>query len=216
MTKAACHLFCALIAVAALASAGYPASAQTTTDFSNGTATFSSSLNSGGIHTGQTFTVPANVTHITAVSLGVSSVGGSPNYSLELYRISGGAVDALIQTSNQSIDAGTTIPSYEVDTLTLAGAGIPVTAGDKFLISGFTPTDVQAFLALRDSDAYSGGAYYNGYFEVASAETFFRVEYTDAIMPAAVPTMTEWAMILFGLMLSGGAALIIQMRRFSP
>lgn len=31
--------------------------------------------------------------------------------------------------------------------------------------------------------------------------------------PAAVPTMTEWAMILFGLILAGGAAAIIQRRR---
>ena len=31
--------------------------------------------------------------------------------------------------------------------------------------------------------------------------------------PAAVPTLTEWAMILLGLMLAGVAALAIQRRR---
>ncbi len=33
--------------------------------------------------------------------------------------------------------------------------------------------------------------------------------------PVAVPTMSEWAMILFGLMLAGGAALYIQRRRLA-
>lgn len=34
-----------------------------------------------------------------------------------------------------------------------------------------------------------------------------------AVAPASVPTMSEWAMILFGLGLAGGAALYIQRRR---
>ncbi|MFC5344126.1 IPTL-CTERM sorting domain-containing protein [Brevundimonas staleyi] len=33
--------------------------------------------------------------------------------------------------------------------------------------------------------------------------------------PVAVPTMTEWAMILMGLMLAGGAAVMIQRRRMA-
>ena len=43
------------------------------------------------------------------------------------------------------------------------------------------------------------------------------VDVTNAVgappAPAAVPTMTEWAMILFALALAGGAALMIQRRR---
>lgn len=34
-----------------------------------------------------------------------------------------------------------------------------------------------------------------------------------AVGPTTVPTMSEWAMILFGTMLAGGAALFIQRRR---
>lgn len=33
--------------------------------------------------------------------------------------------------------------------------------------------------------------------------------------PASIPTMSEWAMILFGLILAGGAAVIIQQRRLA-
>jgi hypothetical protein len=34
--------------------------------------------------------------------------------------------------------------------------------------------------------------------------------------PTPVPTMTEWAMILLGLMLAGGAAVLIQRRQMAP
>lgn len=36
-----------------------------------------------------------------------------------------------------------------------------------------------------------------------------------SVAAAAVPTMTEWAMILFGVILAGCAALVIQRRRFT-
>lgn len=36
---------------------------------------------------------------------------------------------------------------------------------------------------------------------------------TPVVIPAPVPTMTEWAMILMGLLLAGGAAVMIQRRR---
>jgi len=35
-------------------------------------------------------------------------------------------------------------------------------------------------------------------------------------VPTPVPTMTEWAMILLGLMLAGGAAVLIQRRQMAP
>lgn len=38
---------------------------------------------------------------------------------------------------------------------------------------------------------------------------------SDAIVPAPVPTLSEWAMILLGVLLAGGAALTIQRRRAS-
>ena len=37
--------------------------------------------------------------------------------------------------------------------------------------------------------------------------------YTFSVAPTPVPTMTEWAMILFGTILAGGAALYIQRRK---
>lgn len=37
----------------------------------------------------------------------------------------------------------------------------------------------------------------------------------DAPLPTPVPTLSEWAMILFGLILAGGAALMIQRRQMA-
>jgi len=41
------------------------------------------------------------------------------------------------------------------------------------------------------------------------------VSVSAAIVPVTVPTMTEWAMILLGVMLAGGAALMIQRQRMA-
>lgn len=38
---------------------------------------------------------------------------------------------------------------------------------------------------------------------------------TSAAAPATVPTMSEWAMILFGTLLAGGAGLFVQRRRLT-
>lgn len=45
-----------------------------------------------------------------------------------------------------------------------------------------------------------------------TAELQFRATFAP-LAPAAVPTMTEWAMILMGLILAGGAVLTLQRRR---
>ena len=43
----------------------------------------------------------------------------------------------------------------------------------------------------------------------------YSLQVAAAAAPAAVPTMTEWAMILLGVLLAGGAALTIQRRRLT-
>ena len=45
-------------------------------------------------------------------------------------------------------------------------------------------------------------------------ENLSSISYIQAA-PAPVPTMSEWAMILFGLILAGGAALYVQRRQFA-
>lgn len=46
---------------------------------------------------------------------------------------------------------------------------------------------------------------------------FASITYTcaAAVVPTPVPTLSEWAMMLFGTILAGGAALYVQCRRFT-
>lgn len=60
-------------------------------------------------------------------------------------------------------------------------------------------------LAVRDNVLYAGG--YN-------TSTIYAITLAGPA-PAAVPTLSEWAMILFGTILAGGAALYIQRRKFT-
>lgn len=43
----------------------------------------------------------------------------------------------------------------------------------------------------------------------------YQVGFSFTPVPAAIPTLTEWAMILLGVALAGGAALMIQRRRMA-
>ena len=215
MFQAIRNLLSVVAAVTAITLIPLTAVAQTTTDFSTGTANNGARM-SPGIGSGQTFTVPANVSRLVSISLGVSqTAGGAQNYDLKLYRISGNTVGALLETSAQTISAAAAFPTYELDVLPLSGAGLAVVPGETFLIIGSTPTSVAAFAAYRNADPYSGGSYYDNAGGVLTGrEGFFRAVYTDAASPTPVPTLSEWAMILFGLLLAGGAALLIQRRRF--
>ncbi|WP_409515780.1 IPTL-CTERM sorting domain-containing protein [Brevundimonas sp.] len=48
---------------------------------------------------------------------------------------------------------------------------------------------------------------------VGSRPSSIALAYTPPSLPATVPTLSEWAMILLGLMLAGGAAIMVQQRR---
>lgn len=87
---------------------------------------------------------------------------------------------------------------------------LPFTAGNTyaFVFGG----NAQFYIA--NPGLYGGGdllTYYHN--PHLSDDLVFTV--TEVATPATVPTMTEWAMILFGILLAGGAALMIQRRRLA-
>jgi hypothetical protein len=59
----------------------------------------------------------------------------------------------------------------------------------------------------------------NDFCDLSSGDEEFRATTGDpgvwTLPPASVPTLSEWAMILFGLLLAGGAALYIQRRQLT-
>ena len=77
--------------------------------------------------------------------------------------------------------------------------------------SGGTITDIN-FWAPANADGYAMTG--TAAFVTSIQQGAYTVSVTNAAAaPAAVPTMTEWAMIAFALALAGGAALMIQRRR---
>lgn len=93
-----------------------------------------------------------------------------------------------------------TVPSVTPGAPLAPGASIDV----RFLL-GVQQTGTMRFGIVAEGSPTGGGVF----------------EYCDGAgcpappAPAAVPTMTEWAMILFGLLLAGGAALLVQRRRIA-
>jgi hypothetical protein len=84
---------------------------------------------------------------------------------------------------------------------------LPVTAGNVYTFA----FDGATSLAAMTPEPYAGGVAIQKYnIQEPSIDIAFTI--TEAA-PASVPTMTEWAIILFGLILAGGAALAIQRQR---
>lgn len=80
---------------------------------------------------------------------------------------------------------------------------IPATGGASTPYHTVTGNPGLTALAVRDNVLYAGGF---------NTSTIYAITLV-APTPAAVPTLSEWALMLFGVLLAGGAALTIQRRR---
>ncbi|MGV3580445.1 IPTL-CTERM sorting domain-containing protein [Brevundimonas sp.] len=202
MTKKT-RIAAAMMAAAACVWAG-DASAQTT--IGNATIAASSCYTAGNLGTtGQTFVVPAGVSSISSVSIaaGYANFGGT-NFRIGLRNSPGSA--ELYQAQVSTNENHTNASASRV--LTIPGGGYPVTQGQTLFIS-IVDTAGGNTWTCYGPDYIAGSAF--AYGSPESGDMAFRVVFNDT--PEPVPTMTEWAMILLGLMLAGGAAVTIQRRR---
>lgn len=126
------------------------------------------------------------------ISLNIVETGPTPN----TYTFIGGQVGDfyLGQSSAVAVDGFTPIVALYLP-------NIPATSGQSY---------VAPFITVMPCRGQSGGKC------VDWAGTRRADSVTiSSIAPAAIPTMTEWAMILLGMMLAGGAALTIHRRRMA-
>lgn len=101
------------------------------------------------------------------------------------------------------IDTGNNLAGIQTITL---DTPLPIVAGNSYSF-----TFDNANMAHATSDVYGGGTLL---FNFATTFAGFDLIFTATeVAPAPVPTLSEWAMILFGLALAGGAALYIQRRQ---
>ena len=115
------------------------------------------------------------------------SVGGTP--------IVGAFPICVLYSGNSiqiSVPAGVTVP---------AGSNVSVFIPNTRVSTGPTAGTYSANIRTAQANGATVDA-------PAPAPT-----YTFGVAPTPVPTMTEWAMILFGTILAGGAALYIQRRK---
>ena len=155
-----------------------------------------------GIFLGQSFT--ANFTGTVAQIAVVPSSGGAT--TLYVYNGAGtGAANA----------AGTPVLSQPVTLAATGGFQTLTLSTPVAVMNGQTYSFAFASADLTISafgNAYPGGGYFTGgtSFAEPNADLTFQIFSTP---PAPVPTLPQWAMILMGLMLAGGAAVMIQQRR---
>ena len=151
--------------------------------------------------------VPASVDYVTAeLQLSAATVNGGPN-ALGVYDVTTNvATDTLANIyadlgTGTSYGTATGIASGDTIVVTLNAQGLAAVNAAKgsSITFGLTNTTIEA-----NADNIFAGS------NAASSRLVLNTS-----QPAPVPTLSEWAMILFGTILAGGAALYIQRRRFT-
>lgn len=166
--------------------------------------------------TGQVFTIPAGETVLRSVTLGLSSDDIPPaGGTLELRRLVFTEGDEHSQQIDVTVIATTRYtvtsvhPQFNLQTLILPGAGLPVTAGEVFeIVAQQDPGGGQCLVV--HGDVYTGGAVRRPDAFLLGYDAYFAAHFVSP-----VPTLSEWAQILLGVLLAGGAAVMIQRRRLA-
>lgn len=145
------------------------------------------------------------------LSLDAALVGDGPN-TINVYDVT---------TTPSTIDAGSATPGsayIDMGTGEIFGTAVATTTNETLTIA-LSADAITAINAARGSCIAFGFnnetvSTSNDFVFAASINTTPRsLTLVRGPAPAPVPTLSEWAMILMGLMLAGGAALYIQRRR---
>ncbi len=177
---------------------------------------------------GQTFTVPAGQSGVSSFSFKLASVPATTTFRGVLMQWDTVNNRAIGPVLYQSGDMNTTGATVQDVTFNIPGSAA-VIAGQTYVIFGsivnsagsggggwsFTPTDAQpggefVFQSAPSQSDWTGTVWTTNF---PTRDAGVTVNFVAA--PAAVPTLSEWAMILFGLMLAGSAAVYIQRRRLT-
>ncbi len=216
----------ALVAAAAVISEAGAASAQDV----NTTAAANDTICPFGVPDtstyGQTITIPAGVSSIASFGFEMANVPATVDFRGEIYlwdAVNSLATGAALYESSVTSTTGAT---PQLVTFTPAG-GVPVTPGQQYVIFASTSRDHAGASGTGCWEHSSTDLYPSGEFvflnDGGDASQWTTQSWTayggdlgfvvtfDAA--PAIPTLTEWAMILFSLGLAGSAAVHLQRRR---
>lgn len=196
---------------AAVFCASSPASAQTVTDHTAGAQTGGYYVNAGS-NAGQSFTVPSGVQAIQSVSIGVGRAGAVSTVRVRLRTFTSPGVFGSTDIATTTADTSAVFSATDQIVLTVPG-GRPVSAGEKYIILVEDVAAGNSATVTTIASGYPGGDFFP-YGSSIDGDARFSVTYQD-VVATPVPTMSEWAMILFGAVLAGCAALYVQQRRLT-
>lgn len=179
---------------------------------------------------GQTITIPAGSTQLTSFGFEMQNVPSTVVFRGEVYLWDDANNRATGPALYESAPRSTTGATPQLITFSPPG-GVTVTPGQKYVIFATTSRDQagasgQGNWKSSSSNPYAGGdlvfinngtntaAWASTNWPVITGQDFGFVANFNAA-PAPVPTLSEWAMILFGLVLAGGAAAMVQRRRLA-
>lgn len=178
---------------------------------------------------GQTFTAPPGVGKVNSFTFRTHSVPAGATFRGFLMAWDAASSRATGPILFESADANTTGPTYQDVTFVIPG-GAAVTPGQTYVIfaSRVNSVGVGSGDWRHNNDVLPGGNYvfqssagagdFTGaaWAQVATIDLAVAINFAPAAPappPAAVPTLSEWAMILLGLMLAGAGALWVTRRR---
>lgn len=116
----------------------------------------------------------------------------------------------VIATGADQILTGTAARAvtFEVDA--------PVVAGQQYMLALEVVSgdgEIEIVVPGSYADGFWLKVYFNASLAFMSQDARFIAEFGHAAAPAAIPTMTEWAMMLMALAMAGGAVVLLQKRR---
>lgn len=165
--------------------------------------------NLAGIGVGQSFTATVTGT-VTQIQVRPRNTGASTLYFYNGATGSGINGSPGTPVSSQAVvlaDQGSNTTGLQ--TIVLA-TPLPIVAGNSYSFA-FSASD----MAFNTAAPYVGGDLLAGYDSPLGGWDLVFTATEVVAGPTPVPTLSEWAMILLGLTLAGGAAVILQRRRFT-
>lgn len=216
--------FCALVGVlafvlpsAALAQttvassrAAWITQSGTVADRTSNNNTYTGDISGDGYRSYISYAVPASATAFTSAVIRVNTEGVNfgPN-DLTLYDVSSDIATATAGVLYTDFGSGTVLGTITGLNTSNVTVDIPLNADGLAAVNAARGGEI-SFGVVVSSTAGSNYAV----FSASSGSTQRELILTPtAALPTSVPTMSEWAMILLGLGLAGGAALYIQSRR---
>jgi hypothetical protein len=179
---------------------------------------------------GQTVTVPAGETTLDSFSFVFKTVPSTVAFRGEVYAWDAVNLHATGPALFESAAVSTTGATQQTVTFPIPG-GVTVTPGAQYVIFVSTSRDQAGhsgqgnFADTPDDTAYTGGSLFfqnNGpdptqwtstAWSHFNADAGFIAQFGPVAGPGSVPTLTEWALIVFAAMVAGLGGLLVPRRR---